>query len=335
VSVIDVFRAADVPAPDRIDYWYEIVANKCGTHELGMPEGVDPTEELRLGTAGALRVDELLAARTYRLDRTARHIRRGPNRDRCKLHVVVRGRAAVRQNGREALLAPGDFVLVDDEKPVSKVMTGARFVTVAFPRMLLPLGPDDVRKLSGLRFDGNDGVGGLASSLVCQLVDRLDAWDETEGAQVGATVLDLLTVALATRLDGDPTLPTDRRERALLARVHGFVEEHLGDPSLSPATVAAANHVSVRSLHRLFETRTSTVAAWIRRRRLERCRRDLADPTMRTVPVSTIAARWGLTNATHFGRQFHAAYGVLPTEYRREALDAADGARLATLPTSR
>ncbi|WP_189145366.1 hypothetical protein [Streptomyces lacrimifluminis] len=41
---------------------------------------------------------------------------------------------------------------------------------------------------------------------------------------------------------------------------------------------AACHHISVRYLHRLFPPQGITVSAWIRQRRPERCRRDLADP---------------------------------------------------------
>jgi AraC-like DNA-binding protein len=58
------------------------------------------------------------------------------------------------------------------------------------------------------------------------------------------------------------------------------------------------------------------VADWIRRRRLERCRRDLLDPALRAEPVAAVAARWGLTNPAHFGRLFRDAYGVPPSAYR-------------------
>ena len=317
-SVVEVLSACDVSADDRMDYWHQVVAGKCGSHAVGMPDGFDHTDELRIGTAGGVRIDKLLAAKTLRADRTVGHIRRDPDRSQCKVHLVARGKAKVAHNGREAVLAPGDFVLVDDEIPVSKLMEAVHFVTLAFPKTLFPLCPDDVSTLAGLRFDGDEGLGGLASSFVCQLVGLLDTWDETEGVRLGTAVLDLLTVALAARLNRDALLPPDRLQRARLVQIHAFIEQRLRDIDLSPATVAAANYISVRFLHRLFETQETTVAAWIRRRRLERCRRDLADPTLQTVPVSTIAARWGLTNPSQFSRQFRAVYGRSPTDYRRD-----------------
>jgi len=68
-----------------------------------------------------------------------------------------------------------------------------------------------------------------------------------------------------------------------------------------------------RSLHKLFERHETTVAGWVRRRRLERCRRDLVDPALRSRPVSAIGARWGLANPAHFSRLFRAVYGLSPT----------------------
>ena len=316
-SVIEVLRAGDVPAGDRMDYWHQVVAGKCGSHAVRMPHGVDPTDQLRLGAAGGVRIDRLRATRTLRADRTVRHIRQDRDSALCKVHVVALGKATVAHNGREAVLAPGDFVLVDNERPVSKLMEAAHFVTVAFPKTLFPLCPEDVNTLAGLRFGGDEGLGGLASSVVRQLVGLLDTWDEADGVRLGTAVLDLLTVALAAQLTREGSVPPDTLQRARLVQIHGFIERRLGDLDLSPATVAAANYVSVRYLHRLFETQETTVAAWIRRRRLERCRRDLADPALRTVPVSAIAARWGLTDPSQFSRQFRAMYGLPPTEYRR------------------
>ena len=67
---------------------------------------------------------------------------------------------------------------------------------------------------------------------------------------------------------------------------------------------------------KLFESEHCTITGWIRARRLERCRLDLVDPKLGALPVSAVAARWGLLDASHFARLFKAAYGHSPREYR-------------------
>ena len=64
------------------------------------------------------------------------------------------------------------------------------------------------------------------------------------------------------------------------------------------------------------------MADWIRHHRLERCRRDLLDPTLAHLPVSGVGARWGLVNPATFSRIFRAAYGMPPAKYRRIGIGA-------------
>jgi AraC-like DNA-binding protein len=109
----------------------------------------------------------------------------------------------------------------------------------------------------------------------------------------------------------------DARRGGLMGRIHAFIDAHLGDPALTPATVAAAHHISLRYLHKLFEPEPQGVAGMIRQRRLERCRHDLLDPAQADRPVAGIAARWGFSSAAHFSRVFRDAYGLPPAEFRR------------------
>jgi AraC-like DNA-binding protein len=189
-------------------------------------------------------------------------------------------------------------------------------VAVVFPRALLPLHADELARLTGVRIPGDRGLGALISSLARQLPHRLDDCCPAEQARLGTAVLDLITAALAARLDRGSQVPQDSSRRALLSSVQAFIEQRLADPALSPDTIAAAHYISLRSLHKLFEGENTTVCGWIRSRRLERCRRDLIDPTLDDWPVSAIAARWGLMNAAHFSRVFRDAYGLPPAEYR-------------------
>jgi AraC-like DNA-binding protein len=160
----------------------------------------------------------------------------------------------------------------------------------------------------------------LTAPLLRRVAEDVETYQPASAARLSTVVMDLLATTVAEQAAQVAALTPEVRERVLLRRVHAFVEEHLGDTGLAPATIAAAHHISLRHLHRLFASQDTTVAAWIRHRRLERCRRDLSDPALLGRSVSTIAARWGLPDPAHFSRLFRHAYGLPPAEYRRAQL---------------
>jgi AraC-like DNA-binding protein len=309
-----LLAADDVPAASRLDYWHHALDDTIGPLELST-EGLDARDRIRAGAMGALHVVELTTSSAGVAGLTARGLR-GSDPDFCKIDVLVRGRGVVEQNRRQARLEPGDIVFVDLSRPVKWAMSPMRIVAVVFPYALLPLRRDDTATLTGTRIAADRGVAALVSSFARELANHLDDEDAPGGIRLGTAVLDLVTAGLASRLDRADDLAPDTRQRALLIRAHAFIEEWLGDPELSPDMIAAAHHVSVRYLYRLFEEQGTGVAAWIRHRRLERCRQDLLDPALGHLPVSAIAARHGMRSAPHFSRAFRDAYGVPPGEYR-------------------
>ena len=58
----------------------------------------------------------------------------------------------------------------------------------------------------------------------------------------------------------------------------------------------------------------AVVVTWFRERRLAGARRDLRDPARAEDSITSIAARWGLSNSAHFSRTFRVAYGRTPSE---------------------
>ena len=312
-----VLRADDVPVVSRVEYVREVVGSALGPLEVRIGDGNEVPDQVRTAELGGVRVGELSASRPGGADRRRRHIQMLDG-DLCKVDVVVQGEVVVEQDGRQARLHTGDFAFIDLSHPAHWTNSwSTRVVAIAFPRTLLPLRSEDVAGLTAVGFTADDGPDALFSSTARQLARQVDHLGPAAGARVGTATLDLLTVALAGRLDRHGTVPPDISQRALLLRVRAFIEGRLADPQLTPATVARAHHVSLRSLYKLFEGERTSVAGLIRERRLERCRRDLLDPSLVGVPVSTIAARWGLTNPAHFSRAFRAAYGVSPVELRR------------------
>jgi AraC-like DNA-binding protein len=307
-------RVDDGGALRRLD---DFLANRPSPLDARIDARHDPRGRMRAGRVGPVDISTLTGGPPHEAFRTRKLIR-ASDAEQFKIHVMVRGRAVWAQAGREAELAPKDFTLVDLSRPCHGADRDDvhECVAVMFPHTALPLRHDELARLTAVPVSGRDGLGATISSLARHLGGNLGRYGSTDGARLATALMDLLIVALAERLDRVAAIAPDTRRRALLSSVQSFIEQRLGDPGLSPPTIAAAHHISLRHLHKLFEGHEATVGGWIRARRLERSRQDLRDPALSDWPVSAIAARWGLLDATHFSRVFRAAYGVPPAEYR-------------------
>jgi AraC-like DNA-binding protein len=163
---------------------------------------------------------------------------------------------------------------------------------------------------------GQDGVGALLTQFLTRLIADSASYRATDVPRLSGIAVDLMTASLAHHLGAGAATPDGSGQNLLFLRIQAFVQRHLRDPELTPRSIAAAHHISVAYLHRLFQHHSTTVSAWIRRQRLERARRDLADPALRFTPVHQIAARWGFNDHSTFTRAFRAVYDLPPRDYR-------------------
>jgi AraC-like DNA-binding protein len=241
-----------------------------------------------------------------------------------QIELMVRGRARVEQGRGTAELGPSDLVLVDPARPARFASTASTHVSILVPRQELRLRPSDAGRLTGVRIKGDRGPGALVSALARDMVRSLSGFRAGQAERSAAAVIELIAVALEARIY-DEARPCP--DEALRGRILGYIEARLSERELAPAVLAAAHHISVRRLHKLFEDQPESVAALIRRRRLERCRADLKQSD-RT--VTAVAARWGFTDPAYFSRLFKATYGDNPA-----ALKSSHRARNVKTPPAR
>jgi AraC-like DNA-binding protein len=238
-----------------------------------------------------------------------------------RVALAMSGHACLLQDGRAVRLGPGEFTIYDFTRPYELAYdSGVQLAVFSFPREMLALPADLVARLTAVAVSPDGATGALAAPLLRRVALDMDSYRPASAARLSTVVMNLLTTAVAEHADRAGSLPVESREQALVLRIHAFIEQHLGDADLAPGHVAAAHYISVRYLYRLFEAQGTTVAAWIRHRRLERCRADLADPALRAAPVSAVGARWGLPDSAHFSRLFRRTYGLPPAEYRQACL---------------
>src|SRR5262249_25117873 len=155
----------------------------------------------------------------------------------------------------------------------------------------------------GRRLSGHRGIGAMLADVLIRLAAESEGYRAADAPRLGTVVLDLITALLAHELDTDAEAEAtharadpESHRRALVLRIQAFIQRNLHSSELPPAAIAAAHHISVRYLYRLFERQGLTVAAWIRAQRLERCCHDLDDPAQSAIPIHAIAARWGFSH---------------------------------------
>ena len=233
-----------------------------------------------------------------------------------QIDLMMRGRVRVEHGRDDVVLGPADLVLIDPARPVRYASTASTHVTMLVPRHSLR-GAD---RFAGVRIPGDRGPAALVASLARDMTRSFTGFRADEGERSAAAVIELISVALGSSL-GAPSSDPVLRDRIL-----GYIEARLADRDLTPAKVAAAHHLSVRRLHKLFEDEPLTVAALIRRRRLDRCHADLAGGG-RT--VASVAGRWGFADAAHFSRLFKATFG-----YTAAALMSSSRARMVKAPSA-
>ncbi|MFF1464948.1 helix-turn-helix domain-containing protein [Streptomyces sp. NPDC058330] len=321
-----VFHTSEVAAADRFDYWRELVG-RTRASEMSSPYARDFHAEMRLMQLGPVTVwpTSVLPAR-YRLSP-----RRAHRTDDGLYHLtlLLEGELTLEHSGGTDTFGPCELHVVDDSLPYDLRPSdgGAsgpvRGVGVDFPKAMLPLSPHRLRQVLGRGLPGGEGLGALLVGFLTGLEQQAAALRPADAPRLGTVVLDLVSALLAQALDAESALTPESRRQVLLRQIDAFIRENLHDPELSPRAVAAAQHISVSHLHRVFEEQAQgeTVAARIRRRRLENARRDLEDPALREDPVYGIAARWGFPRACGFSRAFRAAYGLSPREHRLRALE--------------
>ncbi|MEU8524492.1 MULTISPECIES: helix-turn-helix domain-containing protein [Streptomyces] len=321
--------AAALPSADRFEWFAEMLGAALAPMAVGCDSAADFEAEVAVLDLGPVQLSRF-AYSPLRTRRTAALIRRG---DPEQYHVgwVTGGRMEVAQAGHESGSVAGDLVVMDTSRPQHAVAARdggiAEALVLQVPRAELPLRADRVDRVVAQRIPAGAGMAAILTRFLAAMRDHGPECRPRDRDRLGALALELTASCLAERIGVLDEEPPEARPLALAERIDAFIDHNLGDPELTPRAIAERHHISLRTLYALFQEEETSVAATIRARRLERCLADLARPELRGHAVQAIAVRWGFTSGTVFSRAFREAYGMTPTEYRRQALCAATAAR--------
>jgi AraC-like DNA-binding protein len=311
----------DLTPAERFDGWLDHMADLVVPVRFTSDSPADFHGRIEAMELGAVQVSSHVLAGCDAF-RTSRLIRQS-DPEVLYLLFAQNGPMDLTQDRKDVRLGPLDMALYHTSRPYHVRTHGGHVnqaLLLAFPRGLLPFTGRALEQSVARALPGTHGHGALVARFLSGLTEVTGSSSPADSVWLGITLTDLVTMLLGHHLD--LAVPPETGRRALLLRIHTYIQQNLSDHRLSPATIAAAHAISLRTLHRLFAEEDTTVAAWIRRQRLERSLRDLVRPGSERGPIHATAVRWGFSDAAVFTRAFRAAYGMSPREYQNRCFQA-------------
>lgn len=304
----------------RVEFWNEQVSGAITRLQVLPVQGGAFDADLTATQFGGIDFVAVHSTPTrvvHRPDATQR-----PQESCYLLHVQRDGHCVNHSSLGEMKIGPGDFFLCNNSLPYELTFSDHNSTLVLkMPQQLLKrhLVTPDV--FINRPMSGSDGAGALVSGFIGMFWDQCrSGMDAMAADKIADSICDILTAAY---IDSDRTLLGCSTVQTMWRlRICRYIDQNLGDPTLSPARIAEHFRVSSRYIHKLFEHHDEAVCRYIQRRRLESAHRALTDQTQSVKSVSTIAYEWGFSNTTHFARVFRGRYGASPSDLRRGAFNA-------------
>lgn len=306
-----------VPARERLAFWEayntsRVNGLRCSTHA---EEGLHAST--RSFDLGDVRLTEI-RGNQHVVERTPDLLRTHP-KNAIFACVLLEGEAFLMQSGQCLALGPGDVSVYAIDRPYLYAFAGPmRQVIVEIDAdASLAARPSRVPR-TPLKLDRQLRSGRLMTGTLRRRAQEFVEHPQLDAiADTAAALRGMLEVVLGHDADA----PHGEVAAWRLTRAESFIEEHLDDPRLDAAAVAAELGVSPRHANRLFARRGGSIAHWIRKRRLERAYGDLGNARLRSLEIGAIADRWGFASQAHFARAFRSRFGCTPSEHRLRALE--------------
>lgn len=307
-----LFSTELVPPSDRVDAWQWNAQQICGDCHFQLPKS-SFHGSIEIRQVGGLRLTRFSSSSLSFWKWPADTVH--PDNQYCIVIAQIAGVRRYLQNGVGILLKPGDSTVIDAGQPWSSTCgTDCVRLYLRVPRWMMEnrLRTHEIPVARGIR--GTAGMGAALSRLSQSLYNEAEWMKEDEGAAALDAYFEILAACI-----GRPEALLHPGP-ALRGRIHRFIDAHISEPTLGPGEIASAVGISVRHLHRLFSmTGGPTLGDYIRARRLEQCRYDLANPRLWEKKITEIAFFWGFSDSAHFSHSFRRQFGVSPRVFRAQS----------------
>jgi AraC-like DNA-binding protein len=297
---------SDKKPSERLEYWQEVVCKKY----VSATAATDLANEEFSGSLtsrglGPLVIAELTAPLHF-WSRKPCHVR-NDGQEVFIVSLIQSGAGELSQLGRTARLTAGDLAIYDSAAPFDYALQASTQL-IKVPKRLLESKLDNPRDLVASTIECGHPLSSILAELISKSlnIDLSDDVGSLAAKRLSSAIVDLLVSIYDLRRESAPAGAQSRS----LEKVMRYVRANLDSDDLTPATLAAAGAISVRTLNRLFGGLGTTPMRWVWSQRLEASRTSLAHGQVTSVTEAAFAH--GFSELAHFSRSFKRAFGVSP-----------------------
>jgi AraC-like DNA-binding protein len=327
-GLVSVLSTKSVDEADRLDFWREVVCRTiAGVEAMALVRdrrysGLIRTQSIPLAHLPNFDLIQVEADAQF-VSRTKKLI--GQTEGAWLLMIQEEGVCEVGQGGRKTKLTPGDIGFLDTSRPYEVTFPRSfRQNILKMPAILFhdiaPRGDD----MAGAALPGDQALTAIARQNLLMLKHGATAIEPIFLPAAANCAIDHLGLAMRATRRSEARKIVAHSISGYVAHADAYISDHLHDSDLSLEQIARSAGISSGYLQQLYRAaKGATIGQSIHNRRLARCRKDLADPSLAKQSVTSIAFRWGFSESSSFSRAFRRAFGVSPRQYRQLSRNAA------------
>src|SRR5690606_740231 len=234
--ILKTYSTKDAPYVAKAAYWNELI------HKFVAPVDITPVEQLRFDAQVLMdSIGPLSLRRTSSMpamiEAREEHISKLAEQ-RFFLMMPLQGSVSMAHCGRQCILEPGDFVLIDGAAPARMEFNEPNI------SLHLVLSPADLKNrvptpenLCGLKTSRDKQFGSVVGAMLQDVWRQIEqGFPQEHGLTIAKNLLDVVATAYA--LQHGTKFAESGSMSARRAHIKRFIEARLRDPNLSAASVA-------------------------------------------------------------------------------------------------
>ncbi len=304
------FTTDSLDSRHRFDAWREAVCSRLINAEARQTYEGEFSGSFGYSALGHVGIASHSSKTSLLWQRTSNCIRHHPNSD-FYLGLVSSGQGMLAQNGHASRVREGDLVIYDASNPFDFAMDRMTINIVHLPRKIMEKDAPRTAQLAGKTLDlSRPGVASLKQMLTEAFAFNAERENIFLAEQFANTLFNVISVSLNLQ-KSDEALKPD-----LYSRVVSYLRQNLHEHELSIAKIANANHVSPRTLSRVFAAHDTTPMNFVWHERLLATRKALVEGKARN--ITQVALDYGFSDMSHFSLAFRRAFGCSPSSLLKQ-----------------